>query len=415
MLTRKLSYDVVVIGGGLSGVLAAAGARRQGARVALLAEGQGMMELFSGCVDLLAAMPDGTPVTAPWEVLGNMPAGHPYALLGPDRVRDGLAAFQSVCTGMGQGYRAAPNLRNQWLVTAVGSLRPTFYVAPTMASPLPGEKILVVGFRGITEFNPVVVAEGLRAALPGTEAVGVWVDLPDSLTLPIQVARAVDGADYRAELIRRVKAAVPAGMQPGLVLVPGVLGIERPTIARSELSAALGCTVSEVALLSPSLPGLRLANVWRRYLQQQGVDLRLGVKVTRATVPSGGRVEAVTGVGAGGSVEYQAGAFVLAAGGLLGCGLVSEGRQLVEPVFGLPVEVPAEGEAWASPELLPAGGHAFVRAGVRTGADLRPEGFENLYVCGRMLAGYDPYAEGCGGGVAVATGWYAGRRAGGVA
>lgn len=409
---RNLTYDVVVIGAGLSGMLAAAGARRQGARVALLAEGQGMMELFSGCVDLLAALPDGTPVPAPWEMLDRLPESHPYGLLGLDAVREGLAAFQSVCTEMGQGYRAAPNLRNQWLVTAVGSLRPTFYVAPTMASPLPGEQVLVVGFRGISEFNPEVVAEGLKYALPGTTAVPARVDLPDELTQPIQVARAMDSAPYRAEVIRRVKEAVPAGLQPTLVLVPGVLGIERSAAARSELSAALGATVSEVALLSPSLPGLRLANVWRRYLQQQGVDFRLGVKVTGARVEHG-RVQSVQGVSAGGAVEFHARAFVLAAGGLLGCGIVSDGRRLQEPVFGLTVEEPAG--AWASPELLPAGGHAFVRAGIRTGADLRPEGFANLYLCGRMLAGYDPYHEGCGGGVAVATGWYAGRQAGGVA
>jgi glycerol-3-phosphate dehydrogenase subunit B len=59
-------------------------------------------------------------------------------------------------------------------------------------------------------------------------------------------------------------------------------------------------------------------------------------------------------------------------------------------------------------------GHAFVKAGIRTDETLRPRGWQNLYVCGKLLAGYDPYAEGSGGGVAVATGWRAGMLAGGA-
>jgi glycerol-3-phosphate dehydrogenase subunit B len=417
MRNRSLTYDVVVIGGGLSGALAAAAARRQGARVAVLAEGAGMMELSSGCIDLLGWMPDGRPVVHPWEALSDLIAaepGHPYALVGIDAIGDALAAYHFLCNAMGKTYRIAGNAGNQWLATAAGTLRPTYYAASGMVAPRPGEPLWVVGVRGMNEFHPGVVAEGLRKTLPGTPVQWSWADLPDGGDLhPLQIAARLEDADYRARFVANLLAARPAEFTPALTLLPAVLGINQAKAVRADVRAALGAPISEVPLLSPSVPGLRLSALWSRCLQAQEVDLCLGMHVTEADT-AGGRVTAVRGRAPGGQMEYRADAFVLAGGGLLGRGLVEEGRTVREPIFGLPVELPV-GQAWAETDLLPGtGGHAFVKAGVRVDQTLRPEGWANLYVCGKMLAGYDPYATGCGGGVAVATGWQAGRLAAGT-
>ena len=414
MRNRSLSYDVVVIGGGLSGALAAASARRMGARVAVLAEGAGMMELSSGCIDLLGSMPDGRPVDRPWESLVELIAAqpdHPYALVGLDAIGDAMAAYHFLCTMMGKTYRISGDAQNQWLVTATGHLRPTYYAASGMVAPRPDEPLWVVGFTGMTEFHPGVVAEGLRQSLPDAPVTWSWVDLPESDDVhPLRIALRMEDPAYRKAFIDRLVAARPDGFTRGLVLLPAVLGLDQAKLVRGEIRTALGAPISEVSLLSPSIPGLRLSALWSRYLQQDEVDLVLGVRVTDADVVSG-RVLGVRAHGPGGTVEYQAGAFVLAGGGLLGRGLVEEGRSLVEPIFGLPVELPDPATRWAEPELLPVQGHSFVQAGVRVDKTLRPAGWENLFVCGKMLAGYDPYGTGCGGGVAVATGWQAGRLA----
>lgn len=425
MVERGGAYDVVVIGGGLSGMLAAAAARGQGARVALVAEGAGTLELSSGCIDLLGAGAGGRTGDDPWAALARLASAfpdHPYALLGRGTVCAALAAFQAVCARGGLFYEAAPDRSNQFVVTALGALRPTYLVPGGMAAPRTGEPLWIAGFPALRDFHPGVVAAGLGRCLPGTPITWGWVDLPpvpggqgDQLH-PVTLARCMDDPAFRTALVRQVAAARPAGPPPRLILLPAVLGLHAAAAVRAELAIALEAAVAEVPLPPPSVPGLRLADVWRHHLQQEHAELLLGARAVGARL-DGNRAAAVTVSLPGGTAEFRADAFVLATGGIVGNGLVPRGRTVTEPIAGLPVEIPASGDsgAWAGRTLLPAAGHGFSRIGVRTDATLRPAGLENLYVCGRMLAGQDPYAQGCGGGVAVASGWRAGLLAGGAA
>ena len=479
--------QVLVIGGGLAGMTAALAARRTGARVTLVAEGAGVLELASGCIDRLAV---------PSDVL---PPEHPYRLLGMEAVDRELAVFQEELSRV--GWPLSPGVG---VITALGARRPTYLVAPGMAAPPPDASVRVVGFRGLRDFDPSVVAAGLG------NASWCWVDLPGSPEEihPVALARLLEDENYRAEVITAVrtalsqsrKAAAPltgsvslesgesefpangagalegsgsqfpasgarapqkggsefptsgvraserggseptasgasapergapespateagaprgADLQPEWVLFPAVLGLAGASRVQQAIAEAIGMPVAEVLLPPPSVPGLRLAEFLRRAVQLAGVDLALNSRAVRAQVKDG-RVVAVVCEGPGGRVRYEAEAYVLATGGLLGNGLMADGLQVTEPLFGLPVTTPQPGEpsAWADASFLPEGGHPFVRVGVAVNDELRPEGFANLFVCGRTLAGYDPYAEGSGGGVAVATGGVAGRRAGRLA
>ncbi|MFZ5816572.1 MAG: anaerobic glycerol-3-phosphate dehydrogenase subunit GlpB [Bacillota bacterium] len=412
MLKRHLACDVAVIGAGLSGLMAAAAARRKGASVLLLAGGHGALELSSGCIDLLGATPAGDLPDQPWEALPSLDPTHPYRLLGAERVGEAVAAFAQILLAEGLPYHRRADGRNQWTVTAIGRLRPTYLRPSSAACPGRGQRLWVAGFDGMAGFEPEVVAEGLRQGRPDLSVEILRAELPPlGASHPLQLARLLDLPAGRSALLRSLLAARPPGPAPDLILLPAVLGIDRSEEVREGLASALGAPVAEIPLPSPSLPGLRLSNRLLQHLERLGVDLRMGVEVTDAQVESG-RVTALRMAAAGGAMTVKTGAVVLAAGGLLGRGIQALGRSLHEPIFGLPVVHPPQ---WALPELLPAGGHPFARCGLRTGADLRPEGYANLFACGRMLAGYDPYAEGSGGGVAIATGWRAGLLAGGEA
>lgn len=436
--------EVLVIGGGLSGMTAALAARRTGAEVALVAEGAGVLELASGCIDRLAV---------PFEAL---PPAHPYRLLGMAVVEDEIAEFRAEMARV--GWPLPPGEHE--VITALGARRPTHLVGPGMAAPPPGEPVWVVGFRGLRDFDPAVVAAGM-GGVPWS-----WVDLPGNPeeVHPVALARQLENEAYREEVIDAVLSARDAaglsigasGLATGAsgqgaagsshgrrwVLFPAVLGLAGAVKVQEDFAAATGMCVAEVLLPPPSVPGLRLAEALRRAVQQAGVDLALGARAVRAEVENG-RVRAVVCEGPGGQVTYEAEAYVLATGGLLGGGIAAEGLEVREPLFGLRVATPgSSGQAparrdssgedaprqeqgstrqaaaprdpscWADADFLPAGGHPFVRVGVPVDEELRPEGLANLFVCGRTLAGYDPYAEGCGGGVAVATGGAAGRLAG---
>lgn len=397
---RTRRPDVLVIGGGLAGATAALAARRTGARVTLVAEGSGVLELSSGCIDRLAVP------------FADLAPEHPYRLMGEQAVDWELTTFQLEIEQVGWPMTPSPKGGNRQVVTALGARRPTFLTPHGMAAPEDGQPVWVVGFRALRDFHPGVVAAGL-----GGSAAWSWVDLPGSPDEihPVALARQLEVPAYLNDCIERIAAARPDGFS-GCVFFPAVLGLTGAVRVQQAISAALRLPIGEVLLPPPSVPGLRLSEFLRRAVQQAGIDLAMGARVAGARV-EGDRVLSVTAQGPGGETTYEAAAYVLATGGLLGNGLVSEGLEVREPIFGLPVAAPESGEPadWAAAEFLPSGGHPFVRIGVTVDETLRPPGLANLFVCGRTLAGYDPYSEGCGGGVAVATGGLAGRRAGRMA
>jgi glycerol-3-phosphate dehydrogenase subunit B len=164
--------------------------------------------------------------------------------------------------------------------------------------------------------------------------------------------------------------------------------------------------VFEIPTLPPSVPGMRVFEILRTALRSAGGRLVLGAEVFAAD-REGSRVTAVSAHASGRDVRYAAPSFVLGSGGFnSGAIQLDSSWNTTEQLLGLPLRgVPAEGEQRFNPEYL--GEQPMARVGIAVDGELRAEGAENVHVVGGALPGAAPWREGCGEGVAMASGYRA--------
>jgi len=419
MAPSRPPYDVVVVGLGLAGLVAALAATGRGARTLVVGRGHGTLRFRPGTVDVLGYWA-GRPVTAPAEGLAALAAaapGHPYALAAGD-LDAGLDAVREAAGAAGLALDGSL-ARNQLVGTSAGTLRPACLVAGPMRADWSGAHVLVVGLAGYRDLHPELVGAVLpeAAARRGIRltASATTVDLPELRRRHLgatELARAFE----RPELRRQVAEAL-RGRLTGVTLValPAVLGLEGAVEAAADLSSDLGVPVVELATLPPSVPGLRLELALSAALRRAGAVLQVGPRVR--AVGGGGRVERVELEAPGHPLRIPVAALVLASGGLASGGLeVGLDGAVRETVAGLPVGRPDASALFGRGFLEPAG-HPVGRAGVRVDDRMQPLGeggepvYANLTAAGGVLAHASRAVERSADGICCATGWRAGTEA----
>jgi glycerol 3-phosphate dehydrogenase (quinone) subunit B (EC 1.1.5.3) len=414
-----IESDVLVIGGGLAGMMSALAAAEEGASVRLISYKQSTLRQASGLIDLLGYLPgEQRPVVSPYEAIGALPAEHPYAILGVDRVRAAMDRFDTTV-----GYDGGGAERNTLVATHAGGYKPTFRT-PQSVTPgalADGGAMLLVGFDPITDFDAPFAAAML------TEA-GVPFEVHGE-TLPFPIEQASDAGIGRFAALIEEDPAVPATGRTlresiataiGAVLgeaervgVPAILGTQESASIIAELEAALGVPVFEVPMGPPSLLGSRLEAELHAALDRAGVSMELGNPVVDADADA--RISTVYVEKNHAQIPYAASEYVLATGGLVGKGVGSDRSQVHEPVFGCHIPHPADRSDWYDDDVF--GAHPFARFGVRVGGDLRPQTadgaieYQNLRAAGSVIGGADFAKEKSGSGISIATGVAAGTAA----
>ena len=291
------------------------------------------------------------------------------------------------------------------LPTAVGAVAPSALVPETMADGdlRGGGRVCVVGFRGLKDFFPALVADNLSRGPDGVTARAVELDLrPEGRADPnaLAYARAFDDAYFRAEVVSQLVARVdpdelvafPAGARARLA----ARGVGRD-------GAPLRPAVFEIPTLPPSVPGIRVYTTLAQLLTRAGGRVVLNNVITGAE-RSGDRVRTLPARVGLREVTFAPEWVVLATGGFSAGGLELDSNWVTREVaLGLPVAgAPAAGRGALPRRLLrrPADGGV----GVRTDREQRPVGedggrvVENVLVAGATLAGAEPWREKSGDG-----------------
>ena len=408
--------DVLVVGGGVAGMTAALAAADAGAAVRLVTKKQSTLAHASGLVDVLGYGPDGDLLAEPFDALCDLPDDHPYALVGSEAIRAGLARFDGV---VGDAYVGGHTDRNALVPTHGGAVKPTARYPASAAAGLASDDrdALLVGFETLPDFDAPLASAHLEATGVPFDVRGEMLTFPgdvraDATATHYAHVLDADGDDARERLCGRVDRIHDGEPRVGL---PAVLGQDHSAAVRETLAAGLDADVFEVPMGPPSLPGIRLEAAFRDAIAAAGVHVVRNPVVGYET-DDAGRLTAAVVERNGQRVPYRAASFVLATGGLVGKGLGSDRRAVGEPVFGCHVSHPADRSDWFDDE--PFGDQPFPGFGVVADGDLRPRDasgrieFENLRAAGGVLGGYDFAAECSGTGVSLATGEAAGRAAG---
>ena len=343
---------VVVVGSGISGVMAALRAKERDCDVVLVGSGRGASSRSLGVVDVLGYI-NGKELESPEEglrIVSEVSRDHPYSILGAERVKKALKFFKEVSEKAGVPFRGWIN-RNIHIATQFGTVKPTCLVPERVYAArveLWSGKVVSITGASERDFNPRFIAASLSWLIP---KLGV--------AQPIRI-EASSGGD--------------------IVIAP--------------LKHNTG---------GPAIPLLGDGEyILKRLLQY---CLEEGIKVVEDRIKGakidGGELKAFVGD----RQSYTADAFVLTTGDWIGGGLVRMEEQLI----GLEL-ICADTSAKKTP--FPEKGHSYSKAGVRVDENLTPfykgEKILNLRAAGALLGGYDYCVEKSGWGVAITTGYVAG-------
>jgi glycerol-3-phosphate dehydrogenase subunit B len=421
-------FDVLVIGGGLAGTMAALSARRAGARVGLASRSWGATAMSTGALDVAYS-----PALAPGErtartitehvrdIMAHR-SHHPYGVLGLERTLAGLrGGYELLAALLAETDLALTPLdldgENAGHASALGAVLPAAAAFAAhrgldLTKPVKG-RWGVLAFPGDAAFDPSRVIAGVKhdaRVLGGSEIELVPVPVETPAQPPLLLAQTLDddaAADgLAAEVEKRAQGL------DGLI-APPVLGLRRSRAVRDKVAKAAGAPVVEALARLPSVPGVRLQRELERAVEKEGAS-RVG-DVAQPLVEDG----KLAGVVTRDNLTVRAGAVVLATGKFIAGGIVWRER-CAEALFGLPVITDVGMLEDDSPLAVvrdtPVESHPLMTAGVLVNRRLQPlvEGqvaHQNLFAAGMVLGGFASRYALCADGVALATGFWAGREA----
>ena len=412
---RQFNAELTVIGSGIAGFAASIFALNRGIRTAQIGN-TGAVAYTTGYLDLLGALaPAVEPVSDPWQALQEIKTrepNHPLVQVSEEDIMEGFQQFTAFLSAHGIGY-TSPGRKNVTALTSVGTLKQTLCLPQTMAEGPRAlsskEPCVIIDFEGLKGFSGRQVVANLQEQWPALSTVRIrFPDMSAGEIYPEVMGRALEVPATREKLAARLKEAA-ARVQ--IIGMPALLGIHKPDLVWSDLERLSGLTIFEIPTMPPSVPGIRLRELFEQIFPAKGVTLIPQQKV-RSLDCSKEKLRLHLSDNYG-PIVINSRTAVLATGRFLSGGLEAKLSGIVETLIGLPVTQPPDRAAWYNDDYTGDAGHPIHKAGIEVDEQFRPLASSGqpydprLFAAGIVLAHQDWIRERCGAGVAIATAYKA--------
>ena len=351
-----MRFDTVIIGGGLTGMLAGITLQKAGQKTAIISTGQNALHFFSGSFESIKEP--------------------------SQRIVD-LFAEAGVRLHYSPGVRLLPLGTFKESALALEDID----IFPT---PKFARKVLIVNFSGYHDFFTSFLAEGLEKQ--GMTCRLRFLNLPELETLQqspsemrsVQIARVMDR--IWEKVVQEVRVLLK---DEDAVVLPQVFGLQDTSVP-GRIRQGIPAHVVFAGTLPPSVPGIRTLILLKQRYQLLGGTYLMGDEVVRAHTHEG----VVHSVATRNLDNHyiEAANFILSTGGYFSKGLISNPFQVLEPVFGLDVEYKEDRNEWYNPSFKED--QPYMHFGVKADENLHAlqdgKPLKNLYVAGSILGGNRP-------------------------
>ena len=351
-----MRFDTIIIGGGLTGMLAGITLQKAGQKTAIISTGQNALHFFSGSFESIKE---------------------------PSQRIVELFAEAGVRLHYSPGVRLLPlgTFKESALALEDVDIFPT---------PKFARKVLIVNFSGYHDFFTSFLADGLEKQ--GMTCRLRFLSLPELETLQqspsemrsVQIARVMDRVWEK--VVQEVRVLLK---DEDAVVLPQVFGLQDTSVP-GRIRQGIPAHVVFAGTLPPSVPGIRTLILLKQRYQLLGGTYLMGDEVVRAHTHEG----VVHSVATRNLDNHyiEAANFILSTGGYFSKGLISNPFQVLEPVFGLDVEYKEDRNQWYNPTFKED--QPYMHFGVKADENLHAlqdgKPLENLFVAGSILGGNRP-------------------------